>query len=114
MIRRPPRSTLFPYTTLFRSTFFDSHGGRDIQEVSENGLCLSPAVFASNALGHEPVERTGHESDLQVEVDFKADHGREGVNMKELDSFGDSVLDEHSLGVSRDQGRAANFEVVGE
>src|SRR2546430_9508335 len=23
MIRRPPRSTLFPYTTLFRSIFFD-------------------------------------------------------------------------------------------
>src|SRR5256885_15379532 len=23
MIRRPPRSTLFPYTTLFRSEFFD-------------------------------------------------------------------------------------------
>src|SRR5438477_9496774 len=23
MIRRPPRSTLFPYTTLFRSHFFD-------------------------------------------------------------------------------------------
>ena len=22
MIRRPPRSTLFPYTTLFRSTYF--------------------------------------------------------------------------------------------
>src|SRR5258708_30997359 len=27
MIRRPPRSTLFPYTTLFRSQFFDSVGG---------------------------------------------------------------------------------------
>src|SRR5947208_6729775 len=26
MIRRPPRSTLFPYTTLFRST--DRHGDR--------------------------------------------------------------------------------------
>jgi len=24
MIRRPPRSTLFPYTTLFRSAFYDS------------------------------------------------------------------------------------------
>src|SRR5256886_8945504 len=23
MIRRPPRSTLFPYTTLFRSTFYN-------------------------------------------------------------------------------------------
>src|SRR3712207_8644420 len=39
MIRRPPRSTLFPYTTLFRSTNFESrdhHGsvlyvqGKDI------------------------------------------------------------------------------------
>src|SRR3712207_7583738 len=27
MIRRPPRSTLFPYTTLFRSTQFESSGG---------------------------------------------------------------------------------------
>src|SRR2546426_8803530 len=26
MIRRPPRSTLFPYTTLFRSSFADLHG----------------------------------------------------------------------------------------
>src|SRR2546430_17126855 len=25
MIRRPPRSTLFPYTTLFRSLFGDRH-----------------------------------------------------------------------------------------
>src|SRR2546426_4812074 len=25
MIRRPPRSTLFPYTTLFRSAFLDQH-----------------------------------------------------------------------------------------
>ena len=30
MIRRPPRSTLFPYTTLFRS--------RDIQTGARNGL----------------------------------------------------------------------------
>src|SRR3712207_7671846 len=28
MIRRPPRSTLFPYTTLFRSS--DASGGRDL------------------------------------------------------------------------------------
>src|SRR2546427_6072046 len=26
MIRRPPRSTLFPYTTLFRSVISDTHG----------------------------------------------------------------------------------------
>src|SRR2546425_12586893 len=28
MIRRPPRSTLFPYTTLFRSVSDDAVGGR--------------------------------------------------------------------------------------
>src|SRR5438034_8694431 len=28
MIRRPPRSTLFPYTTLFRSTFANSRVGK--------------------------------------------------------------------------------------
>src|SRR5256885_12993293 len=28
MIRRPPRSTLFPYTTLFRSAFETTIGGR--------------------------------------------------------------------------------------
>src|SRR2546426_8450528 len=27
MIRRPPRSTLFPYTTLFRSRGVEPHGG---------------------------------------------------------------------------------------
>src|SRR2546427_2491965 len=29
MIRRPPRSTLFPYTTLFRSVNFSHDGGRN-------------------------------------------------------------------------------------
>src|SRR5947209_16843770 len=38
MIRRPPRSTLFPYTTLFRSNFLDARLGlarRDVVEGSE-------------------------------------------------------------------------------
>src|SRR2546426_4413671 len=33
MIRRPPRSTLFPYTTLFRSIF--SRGDRRLADVLE-------------------------------------------------------------------------------
>src|SRR5260221_2152917 len=37
MIRRPPRSTLFPYTTLFRSLFEPL--------VMFFGLCNSPATF---------------------------------------------------------------------
>src|SRR2546430_6805342 len=39
MIRRPPRSTLFPYTTLFRSVFFSNGGsstlsGTQIESVT--------------------------------------------------------------------------------
>src|SRR5256885_10159765 len=30
MIRRPPRSTLFPYTTLFRSRLIDGDGERGV------------------------------------------------------------------------------------
>src|SRR3712207_9026663 len=30
MIRRPPRSTLFPYTTLFRSNYWDMEIGRKV------------------------------------------------------------------------------------
>src|SRR5436853_5485734 len=35
MIRRPPRSTLFPYTTLFRSIAGDKALGRNISNVMQ-------------------------------------------------------------------------------
>ena len=35
MIRRPPRSTLFPYTTLFRSRLFIQNGQYDIQTAKD-------------------------------------------------------------------------------
>src|SRR5947209_13784774 len=34
MIRRPPRSTLFPYTTLFRSKY-DDNPVRPVQQIEE-------------------------------------------------------------------------------
>src|SRR3712207_8617921 len=54
MIRRPPRSTLFPYTTLFRS-----HRGLDADEVvvagggvvAEAGLCHGEGNAAALQLG---------------------------------------------------------------
>src|SRR2546421_6963282 len=36
MIRRPPRSTLFPYTTLFRSAASDSCTGPRTQQLSRS------------------------------------------------------------------------------
>src|SRR2546422_8413185 len=37
MIRRPPRSTLFPYTTLFRSHIPDAGGGRAATRRRDRG-----------------------------------------------------------------------------
>src|SRR2546429_6944728 len=41
MIRRPPRSTLFPYTTLFRSHFAD-HQQRPCRPVSQRAVGRQP------------------------------------------------------------------------
>src|SRR5256885_12998317 len=46
MIRRPPRSTLFPYTTLFRSAIFELHRMPD-RVVS----CRIAAAFIHCQLG---------------------------------------------------------------
>src|SRR6202790_5835875 len=41
MIRRPPRSTLFPYTTLFRS----SHRRPRLRPVLQKGCCPEEILF---------------------------------------------------------------------
>src|SRR3712207_9062785 len=47
MIRRPPRSTLFPYTTLFRSTFKDRYClETDPHRVLEGMLIAAEAIEA--------------------------------------------------------------------
>src|SRR3712207_8568704 len=57
MIRRPPRSTLFPYTTLFRSRTVDSvdsyFGMRTV------GLTKDDRGFARIALNGRPVFQLG-------------------------------------------------------
>src|SRR2546430_13001237 len=45
MIRRPPRSTLFPYTTLFRSLLLDRFGVRRVGIIST--MIWSVASFAA-------------------------------------------------------------------
>src|SRR3712207_8959801 len=44
MIRRPPRSTLFPYTTLFRSSPFRRRRERDAPSAGSSGPARRPAA----------------------------------------------------------------------
>src|SRR3712207_7511462 len=72
MIRRPPRSTLFPYTTLFRSDGGVVHvlyGGAEGVEIGGNGLLSQDAAGvedsteANDSFGSRRSEE--HTSELQ-------------------------------------------------
>src|SRR2546421_6217026 len=52
MIRRPPRSTLFPYTTLFRSLEVEQRVFGLANKRSENLLFLAGPIRAKKTLGH--------------------------------------------------------------
>src|SRR5256885_4590148 len=56
MIRRPPRSTLFPYTTLFRSSAIFSHGRMDASGSSASVKIHGTNSATSNAV-HENTDR---------------------------------------------------------
>src|SRR5438477_3166980 len=79
MIRRPPRSTLFPYTTLFRSRANDDRLGgvedmlREFALSTKEGLAL---MVLAEALLRVPDARTAdqrseeHTSELQSHVNL--------------------------------------------
>src|SRR3712207_7754848 len=56
MIRRPPRSTLFPYTTLFRSQL------RDLRALPHQGLAApdEPALVPAQGVPARPVPVSRH------------------------------------------------------
>src|SRR3712207_6895185 len=57
MIRRPPRSTLFPYTTLFRSPVLARGDGE---------WCASGAAESRRLSRDAPDDRRGHPVDLRA------------------------------------------------
>src|SRR5206468_5940926 len=70
MIRRPPRSTLFPYTTLFRSDFQSAYG--DYRKDLRRGPCKTCGLSAlCKRRGSARVDRSEeHTSELQSRSDL--------------------------------------------
>src|SRR2546425_7530154 len=68
MIRRPPRSTLFPYTTLFRSRHGANHdsakSGRDRQRLRRRAQKFTKAFPVRDRFG-APFRSEEHTSELQ-------------------------------------------------
>src|SRR5690242_21072936 len=65
MIRRPPRSTLFPYTTLFRSNLQVPH------ELGDGGGHLYRPTHSARPLpSHQEIRSEEHTSELQSHVNL--------------------------------------------
>src|SRR5256885_11817255 len=63
MIRRPPRSTLFPYTTLFRSVCIDGEG--DDSSLSEVGDAQARSHVVARRAAKWKGRSEEHTSELQ-------------------------------------------------
>src|SRR5260370_21828715 len=68
MIRRPPRSTLFPYTTLFRSRLVDLPGRHDSGQPSTRRLAGQDQLAADGGDLQERSEE--HTSELQSHLNL--------------------------------------------
>src|SRR5256885_10551459 len=97
MIRRPPRSTLFPYTTLFRSFSFlvgEERGGVDVDPFA--------AVLRAADRDHVPLVRSEeHTSELQSPCNLVCRLLLEKKNVTELQAVTSSYVIQRVPGVAR-------------
>src|SRR5260370_2654337 len=73
MIRRPPRSTLFPYTTLFRSVNLDLHRVDGIRQVGpdhERGQAMVGAIGIEARDNPWRLRSEEHTSELQSHLNL--------------------------------------------
>src|SRR5258707_13770581 len=88
MIRRPPRSTLFPYTTLFRSLVRDDATG-DLYTSNDFGVLRLPSgasAWSTAAAGLPNVEVPGLVLSNSARVLYAATHGRGAYALKDRKS----------------------------
>src|SRR3712207_6848210 len=65
MIRRPPRSTLFPYTTLFRSYIRRTHDSVSADDRLHINAAVRAAKRRNPAQDHTVIRSEEHTSELQ-------------------------------------------------
>src|SRR2546425_11357161 len=95
MIRRPPRSTLFPYTTLFRSPAGDvDHDEGPVTPLEIHGA-VQPALLTAAF--------TGDGEDVGLRVPMVADLGKLAVERL------DARLEAHAADTFQWSGRADNI-----
>src|SRR5437867_7972157 len=71
MLRPPPRSTLFPYTTLFRSLFAVREGRIGaVRALLKAGADVNEKIQTGHTPGRKPGRSEEHTSELQSPYDL--------------------------------------------
>src|SRR5689334_24966129 len=76
MIRRPPRSTLFPYTTLFRSRMLIGN-----RQLTPDAMSMSPVEFSPQSARVTDAEQVGaaaSATDTDIEPVARSEERRVG------------------------------------
>src|SRR2546427_6560810 len=76
MIRRPPRSTLFPYTTLFRSRVREQGWAKNPARLFTS---LRPAQARAGAVGHQREELLERGRNDRRDAPLSAGHEKAGA-----------------------------------
>src|SRR2546422_6986148 len=100
MIRRPPRSTLFPYTTLFRSTFCSTsaadtrtaYGLSEAVSIEAGGQVLPPSSCANYISALRSVRQSGKDvcSETRDSPEIPAGDGSMRVRQHLRDALDDA------------------------
>src|SRR3712207_8111320 len=90
MLRRPPRSTLFPYTTLFRS---DRYAGRVITVASPKGGVGKTTVSTNLALG---LTEAAPQSTVLVDLDVQFGDVASALGLEPESTLPDARSEEHT------------------
>ncbi len=81
----------------------DRQLGHRVDVLAEQRAGSLVLMALANPVGQQAVQAGGHHGQLQVDVDFQRDRGREGIDVEEVDGLGDGVLDQHAAGIAADQ-----------
>src|SRR5689334_20332172 len=97
MIRRPPRSTLFPYTTLFRSW-----RGQQLLEVVLVGQVANPEIRLPLVLRAKPEPRIRQRVAVDVQVQRRRRARRKFVAVRDIEAAEQLALRAEKLVVARE------------
>src|SRR5262249_49176643 len=80
-------------------TIGESHQCQRINKVAEDVARFGRVITFADLLPQEPAQTAAHQRQLQIAGDLQRHTRGERINMKEVDSIGNSIFDDHPLSI---------------